>query len=169
MATVVRAAEHATGLVVLNPAPPAELPADLVAQVDVLVPNEWELGQLSALMHGTEQAIEAPTVEQAEQTARSLGVRNVVVTLGSRGALVVPQDAAAQRVAPPRVDAVDTTGAGDCFCGALSAALSQGSDLVEATRFAVAAAALSTTAHGARGYLPDMPAVLAQVEPRSKG
>lgn len=170
MATVVRAAEHATGLVVLNPAPPAELPADLVAQVDVLVPNEWELGQLSALMHdGTEQTIEPPTVEQAEQTARSLGVRNVVVTLGSRGALVVPQDAAAQLVAPPRVDAVDTTGAGDCFCGALSAALSQGSDLVEATRFAVAAAALSTTAHGARGYLPDAQAVLAQVEPRSKG
>lgn len=131
MAAVVAAAHHATGLVVLNPAPPAELPADLLTRVDVLVPNEWELGRLSAL--------------------------------------VVPQDGEAQLIEPPTVDAVDTTGAGDCFCGALSVALSQGADLTAATRFAVAAAALSTTGHGARGSLPDLQAVLAQVEPLSNG
>lgn len=161
LATVARAVACATGMVVVNPAPPAELPIKVLQRVDVLVPNEWELVRLHALLHGAEQSPDAPTLEAAEHMARTLGARNVVVTLGARGALVVPADGPAELVASPRVDAVDTTGAGDCFCGALSVALAQGSPLVAATRFAVAAAAISTTGHGARGNLPDAAAVLA--------
>ncbi len=80
--------------------------------------------------------------------------RDVVVTLGARGALVVPTDGAAQQVAAPEVEAVDTTGAGDCFCGALAVALAAGRPLIEAARLACAAAAASTTGEGARGALP---------------
>src|SRR5206468_9705309 len=84
----------------------------------------------------------------------------VVVTLGSRGALVVPDGAGpALLQAPPPVTPVDTTGAGDCLCGALAAALAAGTPLAEAVRYAVTAAALSTTAAGARGALPDDDAV----------
>lgn len=147
METVVAAAQAATGTVVLNPAPTDTLPLELLERVDVLVPNEWELARLTG------------EHESVEQAARSLAVRNVVVTLGARGALVVPSDGPSELIAPPAVSAVDTTGAGDCFCGALSVALAEGRPLVEAARFAVAAAALSTTGHGARSGLADRGAV----------
>ena len=85
----------------------------------------------------------------------------MVVTLGARGALVVPADGEVLLQAPPAVTAVDTTGAGDCFCGALAQALARGTDLPGAVRYAVTAAALSTTGPGARGALPDDDAVQA--------
>jgi ribokinase len=82
-----------------------------------------------------------------------------VVTLGARGALVVPADGPVVLQAPPPVQAVDTTGAGDCFTGALGTALARGAEPADAVREAVAAAALSTTGPGARGALPDAAAV----------
>jgi len=85
----------------------------------------------------------------------------VVVTLGARGALVVRPEDDPLLQAPPPVTAVDTTGAGDCFCGALAQALAVDPDLPAAVRFAVTAAALSTTGAGARGALPDEAAVRA--------
>jgi ribokinase len=151
MPTVVAAARAATGTVVLNPAPTAVLPPELLECVDVLVPNEWELTRLIEDSASIKAGADDST-ESIERNARSLGVRNVVVTLGARGALVVPADG-------PAVNAVDTTGAGDCFCGALSVALAEGQGLVESARFAVAAAALSTTGHGARSALADRGAV----------
>ncbi len=79
----------------------------------------------------------------------SAGVGAVVVTLGAEGALVVAEGRA-EHVPAPAVEAVDTTGAGDAFCGALAAALVEGADLVEAARHAVAFAAGSVTRPGAR-------------------
>ena len=91
----------------------------------------------------------------------------VVVTLGARGALLVLRDGSpALLQPPPEVAPVDTTGAGDCFTGALAQALAGGQDLPGAVRYAVAAAALSTTGEGARGGLPgddEVQAVLARV------
>jgi ribokinase len=98
--------------------------------------------------------------------ARSVASCSVVVTLGARGALIVPDDGPVLLQAPPPVTPVDTTGAGDCFCGALAQGLARGADLTEAVRYAVAAAALSTTGPGARGALPgddDVRAVLPRV------
>jgi ribokinase len=148
--TTVQAAATATrGTVVLNPAPAQPLPAELLARVDVLVPNEPELRSLAGVPdgHGTPAAL--------AELARGLGVRSVVVTLGERGALVVPAEGPVLLQAPPPVGPVDTTGAGDCFCGALSSALDRGAALADAVRYAVTAAALSTTGPGARGALPD--------------
>lgn len=155
LAAVCSAARAAGGLVVLNPAPPQPLPVDLLDRVDVLVPNEWELARLAG-----EPAREHEPGELAA-LARRVTTGDVVVTMGARGALVVPAAGVPTLLPPPQVAAVDTTGAGDCFCGALCVALAAGSDLVEAARFAVAAAALSTTGPGARGALPGDAAVRA--------
>jgi ribokinase len=154
LATVTAAATAATGIVVLTPAPPQPLPAELLERVDVLVPNEHELVQLAGARPGQRSPAELVAL------ARGITGSAVVVTLGGRGALVVPPgDGPALLQAPPRVRPVDTTGAGDCFCGALAQALAGGADLTAAVRFAVAAAALSTTGPGARGALPEEPAV----------
>jgi ribokinase len=148
-ATVLAAAAAAGGTVVLTPAPPQPLPPDLLSRVDVLVPNEHELGRLAGLPGG-----ERPPAELA-RLARSLAVATVVVTLGARGALLVPAEGPALLQPPPPVRPVDTTGAGDCFCGALAVALAAGAAPAEAVASAVTAAALSTTGAGARGALPD--------------
>jgi ribokinase len=126
------------GTVVLNPAPARPI----VAPVDVLVPNR---GELEALAGRAGDPVEL---------ARSLdAARAVVVTLGNEGAAVI-EGSRVERIPAPRVDAVDTTGAGDAFCGALAQALDAGADLVEAARWAVRAAAASVTKPGAQGGLP---------------
>ncbi|MBN1094229.1 ribokinase [Blastococcus sp. TML/M2B] len=158
--TVLAAATSARGTVVLTPAPPRALPQALLEAVDVLVPNEHELLQLA----GTEPGERTPA--ELAALARGLGAGAVVVTLGARGALVVPADGPALLQEPLVVDPVDTTGAGDCFTGALGQALARGEELAGAVRYAVAAAALSTTGAGARGALPgddDVQDVLARV------
>jgi ribokinase len=156
LATVTAAARAAGGTVVLTPAPPQPLPVELLEHVAVLVPNEHELVHLA----GAAPAERAPA--ELAALARGLGGSAVVVTLGARGALLVPTgDGEPLLQPPPVVTPVDTTGAGDCFCGALGGALAGGAPLAEAVRWAVAAAALSTTALGARGALPDAAAVSA--------
>lgn len=159
LATVQAAADAASGTVVLTPAPPQPLPPELLQRVAVLVPNEHELVQLA----GADPAPRTPA--ELAALARTLAAAATVVTLGSRGVLVVPEDGPVLLQAPPPVEAVDTTGAGDCFSGALGTALARGADLAGAVREAVAAAALSTTGPGARGALPDAAAV-ADVLPR---
>lgn len=152
-AAVAAAVAAARGRVVLNPAPVAALPPELLAAVDILVPNE---GELRALARGRAASGSPP---ELAALARAVTPRDVVVTLGARGALLVPAAGPATLIPPPRVNAVDTTGAGDCFCGALAVSLAAGADLQQAVRYAVTAAALSTTGIGARGALPDDAAV----------
>lgn len=137
----------ARGKVVLNPAPARRLPAELLAKVDVLVPNRSELAMLAGKP-------EPSTVEEAADLARSLaGPRAIVVTLGADGALVV-SDEHTTHVPPIAVDAVDATGAGDAFCGALADGLSRGQSLDAATAWAVRVAGLSTTRWGAQSGMP---------------
>jgi ribokinase len=128
----------AGGTVVLNPAPARPLGRP----VDVLVPNRGELAALTG------------RTGDPETLARGLGLAGaVVVTLGKDGVLVVDGERA-ERIEAPRVQAVDGTGAGDAFCGALAQALAEGADLVEAARWAVRVAAVSVTRMGAQSGLP---------------
>ena len=147
LATVSAAAAAAGGLFCLNPAPARPLPPDLLNRVDVLIPNR---GELSALVSD-----DTPDVPgEVEEMARSIqGPGAVVVTLGSEGALVVEGDETTW-VESHYVHPVDTTGAGDAFCGALAEALSRGSDLEDAVRWAVRAGALATTKPGAQDAMP---------------
>lgn len=133
--TVVAVARAATGTVVLNAAPARPLPRDLLAAVDLLVVNEHE----AALLGGADALLEV--------------VPQLVVTLGAKGALVRTRDTTVAIPGIP-VDVVDTTGAGDTFCGALVAKLDEGAALEPAVRFATAAAALSV---GRPGAVPAIP------------
>ncbi len=145
--TVAAAADASGGTVVLNPAPGRPLPGELLAQVDVLVPN---LGELAVLSGG-----EAPDdLDAAASVASDIdGPDAVVVTLGPEGALVVTQDGSLH-VPGVEVKVVDTTAAGDSFCGALADALVRGLELEHAVRWAVTAAALTVTGKGAQPSLP---------------
>jgi ribokinase len=133
-----RAARAAGWVFVLNPAPaPVKpLPAELLALVDVLVPNEHEFAELS----GAEGLFAA-------------GVGAVVVTRGSKGVSLETPEGSSVRTALP-VDAIDTTGAGDAFCAGLATALAEGRSLPEAVDVAAACGALATRAMGARGSIP---------------
>ncbi len=146
MEAVAAAARVASGTVVLNPAPAAPLPDDLLQLVDVLVPNRIELAQLAG-------SAEAGGLAAVEEMARGLPVPTVVVTLGADGALLVAGGDAVVLPAPP-VEVVDTTGAGDAFCGAIAEALARGVAIDEATARAVHAGSLATTRRGAQPSLP---------------
>ena len=147
---VIRAAELAKtrgAVFILDPAPARALPLELLALVDWLTPNESEARAILGV-HGAWDPLEAA------QALLDLGVRGVVLKLGSDGAILLEAGGEPQRVTPFRVNAVDTTAAGDAFNGAFSVALAEGLEPVAAARFASAAAALSVTRKGAQPSLP---------------
>ena len=150
---VAAAVRAARGIVVLNPAPApaALLPSDLLDGVDVLVPNQTELATMAG--HSGLAAIGDVDPETAVALARGLPVAAVVVTLGAGGAMVVTPSNATH-VPAPAVVPVDTTAAGDAFCGALADALVGGADLVSAARWAVQVGAAATLRPGAQPSLP---------------
>ncbi|HEU4947526.1 MAG TPA: ribokinase [Kribbella sp.] len=139
----VRAAAEASRYFVLNAAPAAELDDDLLAHVDLLVVNEHE----------------AAVVGGSDPSALLRRVPAAVVTLGGDGALVLRRGADEVRVPGVRVEVVDTTAAGDTFCGVLAAALTAGSDLTDAVRRANVAASLSVQTAGAIPSVPDGEAI----------
>lgn len=130
--------------VVLTPSPVVPLPPDLLAAVDLLVPNQHEVARLTG----------EPDPARGARSLLERGVRAVAVTLGERGCLYVDAEANAIEVPAPRVDAVDTTAAGDTFVGCLTVAQADGRDLRDALSWATAAAALSVQRVGASGSMP---------------
>jgi ribokinase len=146
MDSVHAAAASAGGTFILNPAPARPLPPEILRRVDVLTPNEIELAMLAGAR--------VDSMRDVVEAARDIdGPDAVVVTLGAQGAVVVTPDRAVELPAL-RVEVVDTTAAGDAFCGALAEALARGEELVPAAEWAVAAAAVSVTRMGAQPSLP---------------
>ncbi|GAA0827268.1 ribokinase [Streptosporangium amethystogenes subsp. fukuiense] len=138
-----RAARAAGTTVVLTPAPVQPLPAELLEAVDILVANEHEAVAI------TGQADHERALKELRGT-----VGWVIVTLGARGALTSSDDGAAVWVEAPRVNAVDTTAAGDTFVGALAVAHVEKQPADQAVRFATAAAGLSVQRAGASSSMP---------------
>src|SRR5208283_1084210 len=135
---------------ILDPAPAQPLPADLLANVDVLTPNEQEASLLLGRPVGP---IEESEYRRVAGALRGLGVRSVILKLGSRGALYFDGDV--EMFQPVfKVDAVDATAAGDIFNGALAVTLAEGKPMQVALRFAAAAAAISVTRVGAQSSVP---------------
>ena len=157
--TVLAAAQRARKVgaqVLLNAAPAREVNGELWALLDVLIVNEHELAQLAGTPEG-----------QEEEAARSLlarGVGTVIVTLGARGSLAVTADQLLRQPAH-KVEVLDTTGAGDTFCGVLAAWLSGGAALPQALRAANVAGALACTKLGAQAAMPTR----AEIEAALKG
>ncbi len=154
IATVIRRGRAAGCRIILNLAPAVPLPTGVLRLLDLLVVNEDEAETLAALLGCT---------RDAGALHAALGVR-VIRTLGAEGAEAATADGQVH-VAAPRVRAVDTTAAGDCFVGVLAAALERGLDLPDAMRRACTAAALACTVAGSQQSLPDAAAIDAGVGP----
>ena len=136
--------------VVLNPAPaPSEpLPEELLENVDIIIPNKTEAEVITGI------AIDTPQDElRAIRSLHSKGISTVIFTLGSKGALLC-QNGDCEEVPSFKVKAVDTTAAGDTFCGALCVGLSEGKEVRPAMIFANQAAAISVTRKGAQQSVP---------------
>lgn len=146
--TAAVSAKKAGALVVLNPAPAAKLSPETYKYIDIITPNETEAEILTGIKVDSEESAAG-----AAEKLKALGVRQVVITLGSKGAYVDDGSSAAM-IPCKKVQAVDTTGAGDTFNGAMVAALAEGKTLFDAAAFGCAAATLSVTKRGAAMSAP---------------
>jgi ribokinase len=138
--------------VILNPAPAPSLSSQevglLISVADIITPNHLEAMMLAGIRPG-----EKPEPASCARRLLDQGAGAVVITLGPEGCLVA-RDQETQRIASPRVEAVDTVGAGDAFNGALAVALAESSPLTEAAAWACKAGALAVTRPGAQPALP---------------
>lgn len=145
------AARERDAVTVLNPAPAAAVSEELAAVTDWLIPNEHEFAIIAGAA-GLSDDVEDPRALAA--LAEGLGVR-LLVTLGERGAAIVGEDGEVRQVETPRVDAVDTTGAGDAFVGAFAFGLVSGWSEDGAARLGCAIAAESVLRPGTQASFPD--------------
>jgi ribokinase len=147
--------------VILNPAPARELPDELIANVDYILPNETELSLLTGF-----PVTDIASTEKAAQVLLARGAKNVIVTLGNKGALLVSGNQTTQ-VNAYKVDVVDTTAAGDAFIGGFAIKILESDSLlsnvrqlaaslqiIEAVKYANACGALAATKFGAQPSLP---------------
>jgi ribokinase len=142
-------AKEAGKMVVLNPAPYCPIPDEVFPLLSVIVPNEGEARQ----MVGLNPDDESVPKEEVARRIREMGVENVVITLGKKGAYYCTANESGHLPARP-VKAVDTTGAGDTFTASLTVALGEGKGFAEAIEFAQKAAAFSVCSYGVIESLP---------------
>ena len=147
MDAVLAAAEHSEGTLILNPAPATHVSPQLLDRVDELVPNRVELAAI------LDAPVPMSLQEVSELVDRLSAVDRVVTTLAADGAFVA-DGPEREHVPAVAVRAVDATAAGDAFCGAIADALARGERLLDAARWATAAAAVSVTRSGAQDSLP---------------
>ncbi len=138
---------------ILDPAPARKLPAELLEQVSWLTPNETEIAE--CLPEAEESLRAKDNFEIIERLVKRVR-RGVVLKMGARGAYLASQDGIRQQIAAFRVNAVDTTAAGDAFNGAFAVALTTGKSPLDSARFAVAASAVSVTRAGAQPSMATM-------------
>ena len=135
---------------ILNPAPAVKLGDDIIKNVDLLTPNETELEILSGVSIESEEDI-----QKAANIMIQKGVKQLIVTLGSKGSLYLDKDKIEFKKSY-KVEAIDTTAAGDSYTGALSVAFSQGKSIDEAMDFASKVGALCVTKVGAQTSIPNL-------------
>jgi ribokinase len=137
-------------IVILNPAPAAQLIGETLDWIDIIVPNEIEACQLA------NQLIKEPFDNEGvvNQLVKQ-GAKSIIITLGDQGAIIVDEKFEIIRIPGFNVQAIDSTAAGDAFIGGLAVALIEGKNLRQAVKFSNAAGALTVTRPGAQSSLPD--------------
>jgi ribokinase len=140
-------ARAAGAIILLNATPEAITGRDLLSRTDFLIVNETEAADL------LNQIVEVQDSEKAARSLLDLGPKNVVITLGKHGAVITTGDGVTH-IPAPEVDVVDTTGAGDAFCGAMAAGLAGGLTPLEAAQIGVITGSLAATRHGAQPSVP---------------
>lgn len=154
-----RAADACRGRFLLNAAPAAELPDDLIARCDVLIVNEHEQAVVSGQLATDKDAEVTPdeaSVRRAHDALRARGAKAVVTTLGEAGAIVTDADGVTTALPAVPATVVDTTGAGDAFAGVLAARLAAGDPLLDAARLGIAAGSLAVRVSGAPQQYADL-------------
>ena len=160
--TVCYAAKLAKSLgktVILDPAPvPKEFPEELYKYVDIIKPNETELGMLTGISNAEEH------LEEAVELLRGRGAKDILVTLGEKGVYLNEENGTSCRIPALKVEAVDTTAAGDSFTAALAIMLADGKTLAEAAQFANYVSAIVVTRKGAQSSIPMLEEVIAYIQ-----
>jgi len=141
---------------VLNPAPLKPIPVEVFKNIDIIIPNEGELFRLHSLLGFNELSSGLKeNIIQASKDITSLGVKVVINTLGSKGSLVYDGEKDEIIEIPAfKVNAIDTVGAGDCFNGVLASQICEGKTIVNAVKYATAAASIAVTRKGAQESMP---------------
>ena len=146
--------------VLLNAAPARELPAELLRNIDMLIVNEGELAALAGIDPDKKAGKKDDVLAQLEHLAKLHHLHDVIVTLGAQGCLALHQGHVLHQKAY-QVEVVDTTAAGDTFCGTLAAALARGAPIQQCLQEASAASALACTKLGAQSSIPSREEVIA--------
>ncbi len=148
ISAVVKKAKATNQRLIINPAPAQKLSEDLLKGLFLITPNETEASLLTDIT-----VEDDATAAEAAGILLGRGVKNVIITLGKKGAYF-QNDSLSLRIDAPAVTAIDTTAAGDTFSGALSVALTEKMSWEEAIKFSVAAASISVTRLGAQASIP---------------
>lgn len=151
MTYAMKKAKEAGLLVVLNPAPYQYLKEEAYQYVDYFIPNEHELELYTSEVEGD--------IKERSRYLLDKGLKNIIVTLGEKGSIFINKEEAFE-IPAFKVNAVDTTGAGDSYCGALVSALSEGKNIKEAMEFATKASSIAVTRKGAIASLPKLDEII---------
>jgi len=146
--SIFQAAKNSNFFTILNPAPARKLEMKFIQLIDLLVPNQFEAEFLTGI-----KVTDTDSAFSAGKELISQGVKSVLITMGEAGSVLITKDGG-ELFSSFKVHAIDTTAAGDAFCGAIAVALSEEFDLKTAIRFASAAGALSVQIEGATTCMP---------------
>lgn len=144
----IKKAKQAGMTTILNPAPATKLSDEIFKYLDFITPNETEAELLTGI-----KVTDEPSANQAAEILQAKGVKSVIITLGSKGAFVLSDDFSGH-IETSKVEAIDSTAAGDCFNGALAVAISEGKFIQDAVKLACRAASISVTRMGAQASMP---------------
>ena len=152
LCTAAQMAHEKGKYVILNPAPApkAPLPSDLLRHIDLIIPNETEATSITGV-----EILDLQSAERALKALKEMGAKDAMITLGEKGVLTY-EDGKVKLFPACKVQAIDTTAAGDTFCGALSVAICQGRGMKEAIAFANKAAAYTVQHEGAQCAMPHL-------------
>jgi ribokinase len=141
---------------ILNPAPLKPIPITILKNIDIIIPNEGELYRLHSLLNFPEIEIEGKNkIIQASKDIGEMGLKYVITTLGSKGCIIYNRnDNEVTEIPAIKVNAIDTVGAGDCFNGVLASKLCKDETVVNAVKYATAAASIAVTRKGAQDSIP---------------